>query len=224
MIKAFIFGSCRIWDTTNFCAQLNIRTLMHDISQYIQEIQFYRSTKSISNQDENMKYMYYNNYRTLLTNQKETILQSQLDSVNSADIIIVEICTLKYIQVNDVYYDLQMCAKYKNLISAIKKYDEKLFLEKMEQFIKMLPNKKILFVGHIYDKERMAGTKLEVRKILNGWISKSVDNINTHFLDLSSLFETHTYEKIMSDTEHYSKVGKKIIRSKLKTVLANLLN
>ena len=222
MTKIFIFGSCRIWDTTNFCTQLNPRTLMHDISQYIQEIQFYQKIKPLNEQL--VEYMYYNEYKQKIIEQKELALKTQLEKLQEADIVIAEICTLKYILVDGTYYDLQKCASYPRGQFSIKTYDKKTFQQKVREFIELIPNKKILFVGHIYDANFMTNSKLKVRQVLNSWINELVDHARTHFFNPSSLLEKFPYKQIMLDTSHYNKKGKKIVKGELKIFLAKIIN
>src|SRR5579883_3609472 len=101
-MKIFIFGSCRIWDLL-LCKNvtiLNSRTLMHDISQYIQEIKFYN--KEIEIPKHLYQYIYYSDYRQNILKNKEQVLRNQKKYIREADLIVIEISTLKYIMENGI--------------------------------------------------------------------------------------------------------------------------
>ncbi len=216
-MKIFIYGSCRVWDllAKDFTI-LNTRTLMHDISQYIQELKFYNRKIDIPSQY--YQYMYYSTYRLKINENKELMLNENLKYINEADIIVVEISTIKYILKDTYYLDIQQTSYNKNNITDAleKKYDSKTFRQKMEEFLKLLSNKKILFVGHIYTND-MCIDKLKVREQLNNWIEENIKECdNAYFFNPSTIVAKYGWNEIMKDTSHYSENGKKIMSCHIK--------
>jgi hypothetical protein len=214
-MKVFVFGSCRVW---NLLARISVsivnhRTLMHDISQFIQEVKNYR--REITIPVDKYALMYYSNYATHLKNNPEVFLSQQNQSLNEANVVIVEISTLKFIKEDGIYLDLLKAPNHQ-----YSKYTKEAFMSCVEEFVKLIPNKKIVFVGHIFIDGVMSN-HLKVRAELNTWV-KTVTNTGNgrlYFFDPSIVIQRFGYPMMMSDSSHYTKAGEKIMRRELKKFL-----
>jgi hypothetical protein len=222
-MKIFIFGSCRVWNSLENINFVNIqnnnyRTLMHSISQYSQELDIINN-KLILN-PENYKSMYYFNYYTELLKDKNTFLNNLKTCVNNSDYILAEIQTLKYIDNSGIELDIvQSVRNAEN--HNFKYYNKTQFIKKVNEFILRLPNKKIIFVGHMYD-DRVGITKINVRCITNKIMQKFANNKNIYFINPSNVFLKYSWKEIMKDSSHYTDFGEKIVLEYLKEELLKI--
>ena len=222
-MKLHIFGSCRVWDLAALMKVtiLNDRTLMHDVSQYIQEIRFYKRIIDIPEKFYDI--IYCNSYIKLLLSNKETLLDKNLMSLDKADIVLIEICTLKYLIHDNYTIDFNQTKKTSMSEKInIDKYDKDLFVQKINELVNLIPNKKIVFIGHIFNPD-LKIVKLEVRQTLNQWLSEIVSNIpNAYFFDPSICVMENGYYNMMVDGEHYSKKGQRIMKRRLRSFLLKI--
>lgn len=221
-MKLFIFGSCRVWDLliSKYVTILNNRTLMHDVGQYVQEIKFYN--KEIIIPEHLYQYIYYSEYKQKILNNKEQLLECQNNYLKEADLVIVEISTLKYIIEDEIYLDIQQTINKPNNI--ILSYNKIQFENKINELIGLLNNKKILFVGHIYTP-KFNIDKLTIRKILNEWINNAIKNHpNVYFFNPSEIIEKYGWEEMMKDTTHYTKKGKNTMKNYVIKFIGEIAN
>jgi len=183
---------------------------MHDISQYVQEMKIYN--KVIDIPENLLQFMYYSSYKNKICDNMSETIKNQKKYINEADIIVVEISTLKYIIKDGIYLDIQQASKTDNKIMS---YDKEEFISKFNEFIEMLPHKKILFVGHIY-LPHMTIDKLKVREKLNEYINFcSSKYTNVFFFNPSIIVEKYGWNNMMIDTTHYSKNGRSIVETEI---------
>ena len=235
-MSVFLFGSCRIWNTIEKIESIEItnksfRTLMHSIGQYIQEIEFIKKQKEIP--DDLLKYMYYNNYTKLLTEDKEGTLNNLIKYYNESKYVIAEMQTLKYIETTGYHLDLIQCNRNteENLLVRndeddfdIKVYGKIEFIDLVKKFIMSIKHKKVIFIGHLYS-EKAGIKKINQRLIINNVVRKICDNNKSYFINPSKIFETYDWNYIMKDSQHYTEEGEIIvseyIRAELDRIMSN---
>ncbi len=224
-MKVFIFGSCRVWNTLeniNFIKiqNKNYRTLMHSIGQYNQEIDFIN--KKIDINPENYEYMYYSNYYNLLIENKENLQNNLFDFLNNSDYIIAEMQTLKFIEKDNLELDMVQCQRKPNNFE-IKAYNKTILINKINEFIKKLPNKKIIFIGHVFD-ESVGIKKINTRLVINNLVKNIVNNKNTFFINPSNVFKNNKWNDIMKDSSHYTIEGEKIIKEYIESEIKKIIS
>ena len=212
-MKVFIFGSCRVWNIFENIDFVNIqnknyRTLMHSIGQYNQEIDFINNKIDIN--PDNYKFMYYSNYSNLLNENKKKVQDDLLNLINSSDYIIAEMQTLKFIEKDSIELDMVQSQREDNNFE-IKAYNKTVLTNKIMDFILKFPDKKIIFIGHVYD-ESAGIKKINTRAVINNLVKKIVNNKTTFFINPSEVFKNHKWNDIMKDSSHYSNFGEKIIK------------
>ena len=222
-MKIFIFGSCRVWnilENINFVniQNNNYRTLLHSISQYSQELDIINNRLEIN--QELYKSMYYSNYYTELLKDKNIVFNNLQNNINNSNYIVAEMQTLKYIDNDGIELDLVQSWRHDDSPN-LKCYNKTQFINKVNEFILKLPNKKIIFIGHMYD-ERAGISKINVRFVINKIMKNFANNKNIYFINPSNIFSKYTWNEIMKDSSHYSEFGQKIVMEYLKEELTKI--
>ncbi len=193
---------------------------MHSIGQYNQEINFIN--KKIDINQENYEYMYYSNYYNLLLENKENVQNSLLNLLNHSDYIIAEMQTLKFIEKDNLELDIIQCQRNQNNFE-IKAYNKTILTNKINEFIENLPNKKIIFIGHVYD-ESVGIKKINTRLVINNLVKNTVNNKNTFFINPSNVFKNNKWNDIMKDSSHYTILGEKIIKEYIESEIKKIIS
>ena len=228
-MKIFKFGSCRTniedWIDPKYQIEYN-----YDLTHTTKEVLMYLDIldgldlSKIPSIDCLMKYAEKFNINSL---------KSKFDE---SDIIIIEVSSLKIVEMNGYFYQI---VRYKENNPDIK---FNIFLQKESEFIEDIKKiyeriaKPIIFVPHItmnFDKEPRYKseenlvinnqTLIESRKLIEKYIS---ENTKIHIKTSEVFFDYH-YSDICDcskkfDPNHYTKLGYQLITSKIEEVIKSL--
>jgi hypothetical protein len=163
----------------------------------------------------------------LMYNPQDFNLKLYTDYFNSADVVIIELSTLRVSEFNGIYYQCNRSAGHPNSPIVTRHQS----LQELADDIKLLEKrigKPVIFFSHInsnfYDIQGLGGY-INERTVLEDCMEKYCKN----YINLTKLFWGVDYKKVFStkfgqkDTHHITNDTKKIIWERIKEKIIEIL-